>query len=207
MIKLKPLLTELTARQKHVKKDYLYRQSTLTSSNKIPSFEDVWKQIRQSDGFKHEMEFGMEDHERGDEAAVEQNIKDAQFERYEEIVYGYQELEGKPCWRMMMLHKSVDPREHQQLGIYWAVQEGSAEAHFGKFEGNYPWKCTYEAIIELKNVDWPGTLYARMDMSGGDEEQEIRFLDNAPLWVRKVKICDTRTDACKDFFISNKRRA
>jgi len=209
MIKLKQLLSELTSRQRKVKKDYLFRQSKLESSNQIPSFEEVWKGIHlNGDGFNHEMEWAREEDPDKDEATLEAEFKETQRERYEEIISLYKELEGQSCWRKMILHKSVDPRTLEQLGIYWAIKESSAEAHFGNYNKDYIWECTYEAIIELNNVDWPGTIFARMDLNGGDDENEIKFLKNAPLMVRKVEVCNRRNQGnCRRFFISNRRRA
>ena len=209
MIKLKTLLTELTQRQKELKKDYLFKQTKLHSSNKIPSFEEVWEELKRSDDFKHEMEWRIEpDHSRSHdidtdatEPRAEAAIREDQYERYSDIVYQYEQLEGSWCWRNIHVLKTVDPRKLEQLGIYWAIRKVAAEAHWGKFYGKSHFDCTYEALIELNNVDWPGTIFARMAMSGGDDEQEIRFLKNAPLMVRKVKINK------EEFFINNRRRA
>lgn len=212
MIRLKDLISEITSYQKERKKDYLFKHSGLHSSNVIPSFEEVWKDIVRSDGFKNELEAIMgsrEDDEEsfGNEESAIREIRIRQEEKYEDIVYSYKELDNEWCWRNVILHESVDPRTHSQLGIYWAIDERSAEAHWGFSKGNRHLDCTYQALIELKNVDWPGTIFSRMDMSIGDDENEIRFLKNAPLMVRQVHVFDKRTNKSATYFINDRRRA
>jgi len=207
MIKLKSLLSELTGRQKELKKDYLFKQTKLHSSNKIPSFEEIWTELKDSDGFRYDMKARMQDDDAPWSEEIENDIRQYNLERYDDIVYSYKLLDGKFCWREIILPQSVDPRTLNQLGIYWAVEEHAAESHWGKHTGSKSFKCTYEALIELKNVDWTGTMFSRMDITGGDDEKEIRFLKNAPLLVRKVKVYDNSKETSIEYFINNKRRA
>jgi hypothetical protein len=57
MIKLKSLICELTPKQKEMKKDYLFKQSKLNSSNVIPPFNEVWKYIKNTDDFISQLEY------------------------------------------------------------------------------------------------------------------------------------------------------
>ena len=209
MIKLKYLLNELTKRQKELKRDYLFRQSKLQSSNKIPTFDKIWVALKNSDSFTDEIKIRIDDPTSPElnPEVVEQWIKEEQEERYDDIVYEYQQLEGESCWRNVILHKSIDPKTHDQLGIHWAIVESAAEDYWGIHKNDYTLDCTYEAIIELKNVDWPGTIYARMDMSLGEDEQEIRFLKNAILLVEKVLVVDTQNETSNEYFINSRKRA
>ena len=106
MIKLKPLISELTRDQKDRKKDYLFQQAKLTASNTFPTWSEVWKM------FKNE----------GDNLSR------------------------------------------------------------GKF-GHHQTTVTYEGIIDFHNVDWYGTMFARMNYDLGDMEKEIRFIKNSKIFV------------------------
>ena len=165
---------------------------------------EIWKEMIRSDGVKNELGFlkssSEEDDIPFDTVEALKNIEDVQRTKYLEIVDDYKGLDGEWCWRTITLPASVDPRTLEQLGVYWAIREDAAEAHWGK-HSKHSLICTYEALIELKNVDWTGTMFARMEYTGGDDEQEIRFLKNATLLVRKVDV------GGKTYFINNRRRA
>lgn len=128
MIKLKSLISEVVGWQRQAKKDYLFRQSKLNSSNTVPPFEAVWKELMRSERFQDE----INDHSEHMEISLkdaELHLRKVQEEKYDEVVSEYEHLDGEPCWRNMILHESVDPSQLQQLGIYWAIQESAAEAH------------------------------------------------------------------------------
>lgn len=215
MIKLKSLLVELTQRQRELKKDYLFRHTTMQSSNIIPPFEKVWKNLMDSGRFKHEIQWEIDNvplkpyEVDKDEIRrnIEEKLKEIQSEKYEDIVHLYKNLDGKFCWRSIILPRTTDPRELNQLGIYWAVEESAAEAHFARHTNKENFDCTYQALIEEKNIDWPGTIYARMDYELGDDEQEIRFLKNSTIMVLKVDVYDSATKQSHEYYINNKRRA
>lgn len=182
---LKNLISELNDRQKELKKDYLFKQSSLQSSNKIPSFEEIWNNIRRSDGYSSYAEAIQHIKKKYTDEEVEDIIKDEVTERYDDIIYEYQNLDGEYCWRVLTLPKQLDPRILSQLGIYWAIKKHAAEAHWGKFTSNYK-TVTYEAIISQNIIDWPGTIFSRMDLDLGESEQEIRFFKNAKIFVNNV---------------------
>src|ERR1035441_5334007 len=107
MIKLKSLLLELTQPQKELKKDYLFRQTKLQSSNIIPPFEKVWEDIVRSDGYK-ELYKDWEDYEIT-ETEIMRKIKEEQFDRYTDIIDQYKQLNGERCWREITLPSGVNP--------------------------------------------------------------------------------------------------
>lgn len=190
MIKLQSLITELTKRQKELKKDYLFRQTKLHSPNTPPPWDSMWVAIQNSDGLKNELEYFKDDVERrgkefNEEAAL-QVIEADQKNRYFDIIDDYKYLDGKHCWREMTIPIGVDPLSISQLGIYWATEERAAEAHWGHRAKGKTFTVIYRGVIDLNNVDWAGTMYARMDMSLGEEEKEIRFIKNSKIFVESM---------------------
>jgi hypothetical protein len=188
MIKLKSLLPELTQKQKELKRDYLFRRTRLKSSNTIPSWNNIWNDLKNSDGYKNEYDAWAELPDEYTDEEIEQKIYNEQEIRYEDIVGEYESLNGDLCWRRMTLHSSVNPITLPKLGIFWATAESAAATHWGKFSPEYPFLVTYEGVIDLSIVDWPGTLYARMSLETGDIEKEIRFLNNSRILIKRVKI-------------------
>jgi hypothetical protein len=187
MIKLRPLISELTQDQKERKKDYLFKQAKLTASNTVPSWSKVWDMfLRSGDSFTRaleDMKMAYDNkYESEDEDTLIQLIEEEQRQKYFQLVEEYKELDGATCWRTITIPENVDPVGIPQLGIYWSIEESSAEAHWGHGK-NRPLEVTYDGIIDLHNVDWPGTMFARMDFTLGDDEKEIRFIKNSPIFV------------------------
>lgn len=193
MIKLKSLL-EISDEQKEMKKDYFLRVNQ-SHSNTIPSFNEIWNILKKSDGFKHLVDDFKGDLERGDSEnkmseliRFYRNLKFDQKERYDEILHQYKRLNGQYCWRVIRLPINVKPEELPQLGVFWSVSENKAEAHWGRFGPKYPIQVTYKGIIDLKNIDWQSTIRSRMDMSMGDDEEEIRFIPHSKIFVESVYV-------------------
>lgn len=111
-------------------------------------------------------------------------IKPELEQKYHDIVYTYQNhLNGEKCYRAMTFPASINPLKHPRLGIYWAVEEGAEEAHWGKNHKGGSVPVTYVAEIDLDMVNWHETIYARIDWSLGELEKEIRFFKNSPIFV------------------------
>jgi hypothetical protein len=189
VIKLRPLIPEITKRQKELKKDYLFQQTKLKSANTPPPWDSMWAVMKDSDGMRNELEFYKDDAERRDEKFFEEEalgkLELEQKDRYFDLIEEYKNLDDEYCWRQITLPKGIDPLSISQLGVYWAIEENVAEAHWGKYSKGY-YKATYKGIIDLHNVDWGGTLFARMDLSIGEAEKEIRFIKNARILVENV---------------------
>ena len=187
MIKLKPLICELTQDQKDRKKDYLFKQSKLTASNTVPTWSKVWDMfLHNGDSMTRaleDMQMVYKD-EIEDENELVKLIEEEQRQKYFRLVEEYKELDGSTCWRTITIPEKVDPVNLPQLGIYWAIEETAAEAHWGYGKGR-PLEVTYDGIIDLHNVDWQGTMFARMDYSLGDDEKEIRFIKNSPIFITR----------------------
>ncbi len=191
MIKLMSLLTEMSQAQRELKKDYLFRQTHMKSSNTVPTWTEMWKHLKKTDGYKHTFEMYVsgpyyDSLGKRDTIDVEGIIEGEQSERYFSIIEDYKHLDGDSCWRVMRIPDSVDPTKISQLGIYWSVEESKAAAHWGIMSNVQV--VTYEGKIDLGVVDWAGTMFARMDMDSGDEEAEIRFLKNSKLFIKNVAV-------------------
>ncbi len=201
MIKLKSLLNEMSQAQKELKKDYLFKQSLIPSSNKIPGWDVVWKSLKNSDGYNNLVDIYSD---KFDEDKIKDMIEQDEYNRYLDVISTYEELDGDLCWRAMNLKRGVDPTKIQQLGIFWAIEEKKAAAHWGSGQGL---KVVYKAKIDLKNVDWPGTIFARMDMSLGEEEAEIRFIKYSKIFVYDVSVIDrSKHDYYSNYPIKDWRR-
>ena len=182
MIKLKPLISELTRDQKDRKKDYLFQQAKLTASNTFPTWSEVWKMFKnEGDNLSRAIECLSVAGETDEKTQLEM-IEDEQREKYFDLVEEYKRLDGATCWRDITIPGNMNPTNIPQLGIYWAIERDAAEAHWGKF-GHHQTTVTYEGIIDFHNVDWYGTMFARMNYDLGDMEKEIRFIKNSKIFV------------------------
>jgi len=214
MIKMGNIITEMSQKQKDAKKDYLFQQSRLRSGNTFPSWTEMWDSLqRNGDSLQRALDDIRDDviHRGGsdsdfDEKEALEQLEDEQRHRYFEITQEYKHLDGKPCWREIYLPMNVDPRRLPQLGIYWAITETAAEAHWGGHSGKPRRECIYRANIDFDIVDWPGTMFARMDYTLGEDEQEIRFLKNAKIFVEEVKYYDNQKEEWYRFPIKQMRR-
>ena len=157
----------------------------MTASNTVPSWAKVWDMfLHDGDNLSHALQVAkmLYRDETEDETELINRIEDEQRHKYFYIVEEYKELDGDTCWRSITIPPNVDPTKIPQLGIYWAIEESAAEAHWGHGAGR-PLEVTYDGIIDLNNVDWNGTMFARMNWDLGDDEKEIRFIKNSPIFV------------------------
>lgn len=182
-------------------------EEAATQQLDIPSFEEVWKDIQNDgDSVDREIEGRADDRENKvrfeddthldpeDEENIEafqkwilEDLKEDIEYQYDEIVETYKDLDGKSCWREMTLNKSIDPTKHEKIGIYWSVTESAAEAHWGNFKAGMV-KVLYQAKVDISIIDWDGTLVARLNPSLGEMEQEVRFVDDKPIFIERVAI-------------------
>ena len=211
MIKLTSLLSELTQKQKDLKKDYLFSQTKLHSSNTIPTWTEMWKEIQNMDGFERNLRDIKDDCERefrefNEKQAIEE-IEDIQRHKYFDIVQSYKELNGEPCWREIVISRNVDPKTLSQIGIYWAVEKSAADSHWAARLKSEGLTCNYQAKIDFDIVDWPGTMFARMDYTLGDDEQEIRFIKNSKIFVDSVIVYGNSIKDIEKHTIEQYRRA
>ena len=109
--------------------------------------------------------------------------------RYDFTVADVEGFDGQDCWREITLRKGVDPRALRSVGRFWSVSKEHAEAHWGRFKPGMR-KVLLRAKIDLDNVDLAGTVHARMDMSLGEDELEVRFLRHAPVWVYDATLAE-----------------
>ena len=77
-------------------------------------------------------------------------------------------------YRMLSLVGGVKAIKPKGIGIYWSWDEGTAEAHWGRF-GNGAVEVLLRAQVSENDVDWEGTIIANLDPSLGEDEQEIRL--------------------------------
>lgn len=68
-------------------------------------------------------------------------------------------------------------KQGKHLGVYWADSFDKAEAHWGTGGKTY----IIQTSVDEKNVNWYDTFMARMDLTLGDEEREIRLFKGTPL--------------------------
>lgn len=87
------------------------------------------------------------------------------------------------------------------------LAEGTATSgiYYGEFpmweDGGYwidedkPHHVYMEATIDAGNVDWSGTILARMDYETGDQELEIRAKENVHIVINRLQIDDEEWEA------------
>ena len=189
--------------RKAAKKAYKRSQT----GSEVPSFEAVWDEIKYSDSVDSEADhlrvlyqdeyaasIGVypEDVSFQDTAFVQWIIDNVVKEdvegNYLDVVSAYQRAEGDPCWRAIELPEGVSPVSHGQLGIYWSTELEGAAAYWGNMQDNL--EHIYKAKIDPENIDWEGTLAQRLKPGMGENESEIRFIQNSKIWVESVMLPD-----------------
>lgn len=113
---------------------------------------------------------------------LEGEMESEQRAQYNFTVANVEGFDGQDCWREITLRKGVDPRALRSVGRFWSVSKEHAEAHWGRFKPGMR-KVLLRARADLSNIDLAGTVHARMDMTTGEDELEVRFLRHAPVWV------------------------
>lgn len=184
--RLHSLLSErLTPDQRQVKKDFKHRAAQ--QNNPVPSFDEVWAEIEQSEGLRDEFR-DLDYDEDEDERAAE--IKQELYSKYRSLINEYEAMDGQDCWRCVKIPFRRNPLTHPQLGTYWTVEDQNAVCHWGHRGKKGSWEASYHGRIDVKNIDWVTTLHNRLDLSLGDEETEISFLPNSPIYIYSVEISD-----------------
>lgn len=214
------------AQKKQAKRTFNYntgRQAVMKTG--VPSFEEVWKFLKTTDGvrnmiesladdrvqkdqFEYETDKNAEEHpEEFLEWLLEGPMKEEVENHYDDVVYFVdEEMDGKDCWRAVGFPPGVDPLKHENLGIYWSSEESGADEYWGSNKSDV--SCVYRAKIDRRNVDLSGTVYARMDMDTGMLESEVRMIKGAKIFVYDVEVCDKKTrNKCKTIEINEWRHA
>jgi hypothetical protein len=69
------------------------------------------------------------------------------------------------------------------LGLFWSLNCEVAVSSYYWDENAY--EVVISAHVDASSVDWPATLFARMDYLNGDDEAEIQLHEGAPVYVDK----------------------
>lgn len=192
---IEELCEALTNSQKRdAKKDYKFSQLDKPG---IPTFSQFWEMYKDTFDRQYDQwpewaveEFCDDNDCTEDDIESDPELKEQflemlmdDFERDSKSTY-YAVLNqiesSEECWRVVTLDRKIDPIRHTQLGIYWALDSESAEAHWGRARGI---EVRYHAKINHDAIDWMMTLAAQADLTTGEEENEIRFLQNAKIFV------------------------
>lgn len=73
------------------------------------------------------------------------------------------------------------------LGVYWSYKKENAIPHFG-YNHNYNKEIIITSRVSSKYIDLQGTLNAWSNGSTGEEETEIRLIENSPLTVLEIEV-------------------
>jgi hypothetical protein len=121
---------------------------------------------------------------------IEEQVKQEAYQEYRRLVDQLSRLDGKPCWRALVVPKNVDLAKANGFGIYWAVDYNSAQPYFAN--GALDWDKKSIAVvkgrIDTDYIDWKGTAGARFIMVYGDRETEVRFMKHAPIFIEEVQL-------------------
>jgi len=164
-------------------------------SSTIPPWNDMWTDMEKDKGQIY-----------GDPPYSDVNkIKANRQKKYNQILNQYQKLQGKPCWRIMFLQTHFNNISNPKtVGTSWSIKKwpndeaiewaGNTLAWHGNdasidyTTGVNGWAVMYEAVIDLKNVEWKRTLQKRMNWGLGDLEWEIIFKPQSPILVKNVSV-------------------
>jgi hypothetical protein len=127
-------------------------------------------------------------------ADAEEIVKAEAYTEFRRMQQYLRRLDGKDCWRAMMVSKDVDPTEIAQLGVYWAVNYDSAQPYYANRSGIWDEGkivLVFRGRIDSDYIDWGGTASARFVEVYGDMETEVRFLKHAPIYVHDVQVFST----------------
>ena len=160
------------------------------TSSVLPSFEEVWKLYLDTwpNSLGNAFTFWME--ELGSDAtedAAEAKVKEEAEDLYLEAVERLEQAEGGDCWRTMFIPRGVDPSSLDGLGIYWAQEKSGASPYDAPRRTGNDIGVTYRGRVSLDAVDKLRTLWANIDLAVGEEEAEVTFLDNVPIFVHEVE--------------------
>ena len=113
------------------------------------------------------------------EKAMMRRAYDDWEQRYSEIWHTHTQWDWPmKVWRCITL-KDINQLKTKGVGIYWAYEEGAAEAHWAG--GGEPY--TLEGQITENAVDWDGTVCANLSPSLGEDEKELRLKEGAPVKI------------------------
>ena len=123
---------------------------------------------------------------------AEAEVKQLAHQQYRRLVEHIKRLDGKPCWRAVMVARNLDITKVDNVGIFWAVDFDAAQPYF---HGHPDWEhkriLILKGRIDIEYVDWKGTAGARFISVYGDRETEVRFLKHAPIFIDEVLVYDT----------------
>jgi hypothetical protein len=145
-------------------KDIIYE-----NINSIPSFDDVWKNVVIPSGGE--------------------NNRNEILNIYKKSIKYNQSLNGKKCYRTMCLSNDVDPIRLNNIGVHWTTRNDMWMTFCTENEDytKYPIKIQYEAIIDLKNINWKETIYHSIhEWLYETDENEIEFIKGSRLFVNSV---------------------
>lgn len=192
----------------------------------IPSFDELWEEVKAADPQMinniagYYMDGGYDDEFQDDTGieldgqntyaeflnwAVEVKIRQEVEDKYESIVNNYKNLQGGTCWRAVTMPRHMDPRKHPRLGIYWSVSLSGARPYNGQYTGKKI--VVYSGEINTNYIDWKGTLLARLDFNLGDDEMEIRFMKNSPIYIYDCEVFEINWTNPQKFEIDEVRHA
>lgn len=83
------------------------------------------------------------------------------------------------AFRAVEVRKVSQLKLTQNVGIFWSTAADTAYAHWGRGEP----ATVLHALVPLSSVDWVGTAICRADPDTGDDEDELRLREGAPLTI------------------------
>jgi hypothetical protein len=75
-------------------------------------------------------------------------------------------------------------------GIYFGDRDMDTDGGYWIDEAQ-PFSIMIDAVVQAADVDWKGTILARMDHMTGNREAEIRLLENSTVAIRAIWVDET----------------
>lgn len=97
---------------------------------------------------------------------------------------------------------TVDNLGDSNLGVYWTYDKDLAEAHWGHNDKNKPKEVLIVGeILNKDTVNIEETIMANMAPGLGEEEKEIRLIENKYILIKGVEIDDKFIEVNKEYKI------
>jgi hypothetical protein len=90
-------------------------------------------------------------------------------------------------------------------GIYFGDRDMDTDGGYWIDEGQ-PFSVMINAVAQAADVDWKGTILARMDHMTGNREAEIRLFENSTVSIRSIWIDDTSLETVPPTMSTGEKR-
>lgn len=110
--------------------------------------------------------------------------------RFEEVVEALPSSDKIRVMRIMRVDQDWIDGLHDgssTTGVYFGDEDMDLEGGYW-IDPALPYEVIIKGVVRASDVDWRGTILARMDHMTGDREAEIRLVENAPVAISSISV-------------------